>query len=281
MSKLTTNTTDLQAILDKVNALPEQESVELQEKTISPTSSSQIITPDSGYNGLSKVTVEGDADLVSDNITEGITIFNVAGSNPYEKKSTDAEVASQADLLAQAIAALEGKTAAGGGSVAPVLQNKTVTPITSSQVVTPDSGYDGLARVTVNAIPSNYEDVADETETYTDSLTELESVINSLPEAGSGGGGSSNGTCRVTVNGVDDDTVAAVFFRNGTEVLASYFEDGPEITIEVSINSMIHVVRNDYYASGEVSGEVHLSYVEEMLNNDYYIATGDGRIDYS
>lgn len=33
-----------------------------------------------------------------------------------------------------------------------ILQRKTVTPTTSVQVITPDSGYDGLEQVTVNAI---------------------------------------------------------------------------------------------------------------------------------
>lgn len=35
-------------------------------------------------------------------------------------------------------------------------QAKTVTPTTSQQIVEPDTGYDALSRVTVNAIPSEY-----------------------------------------------------------------------------------------------------------------------------
>lgn len=50
------------------------------------------------------------------------------------------------------ITALQGKAVGGDTSVE--LQEKTVTPATSSQTITPDTGYDGLSKVTVNAMPT-------------------------------------------------------------------------------------------------------------------------------
>lgn len=53
----------------------------LQAKTnIVPTTSSQTITPDSGYDGLSSVQIVGDADLVASNIKKDVTIFGVTGT---------------------------------------------------------------------------------------------------------------------------------------------------------------------------------------------------------
>jgi hypothetical protein len=140
--------------------------VKLQSKTVTPSENTQTVNPDSSYDALSSVTVEaisntyigssvtkksaatytpgtsnqsiasgqylsgaqtikGDSNLIASNIKKGVTIFNVTGS--YNEATGD-----------------------------PTLQSKTVSPSESTQTVSPDNGYDGLSKVTVNAISSTY-----------------------------------------------------------------------------------------------------------------------------
>ena len=79
---------DLSGAIDSIVLSPT-----LQEKTVTPSTSVQSITADNGYDGLSKVTVNGDADLIANNIKSGTNIFGVTGtyvdSTPIEI-STDA-----------------------------------------------------------------------------------------------------------------------------------------------------------------------------------------------
>lgn len=86
----------------------------LQSKTITPNKNDQTIKPDTGYDGLSSVIINGDNDLIASNIKSGINIFGVNGT-------------------------YSGETIK--------LQDKTII---SNGTYVADSEYDGLGSVTVN-----------------------------------------------------------------------------------------------------------------------------------
>lgn len=93
-------------------------------KTVTPTTSEQVITPSTGKNAITQVTVSAvdntiDANIIQANIRAGVTILGVEGNLAPDKPD----------------------------------QTKTVTPTTSSQTIEPDTGYE-LASVTVNAVTS-------------------------------------------------------------------------------------------------------------------------------
>lgn len=101
-------------------------SPELQTKTVAPSTSQQLIVPDTGFDGLSQVTV-----------TPAL----------LETKSVTPSTSQQVITPGSGYYGMGQVTVSGAR-----LQSKTVTPSASAQTVTADSGYLGLSQVTVNAI---------------------------------------------------------------------------------------------------------------------------------
>lgn len=168
--------------------------VKLQTKTITPTSSTQVVNPDDGYDGFSKVTVEagGGEDIPTftasiDEQTEEIVITcdwtyaECLALLDYDNPNRNASALLNAmgdwyGLTGYAYAnyiqyaccdfdnrpmlqidyASNGTITYTEPSVPISLQTKSVTPTESTQVITADSGYDGLDEVDVGAISSSY-----------------------------------------------------------------------------------------------------------------------------
>ena len=110
---------------NKINKLYVDVPISLQSKTVSPSQSIQIIGADSGYNGLSQVTIDAAA-------------LQVKTASP--------------STTSQSIVADEGYYGLQQVNIA-ALQDKNITPTVSSQLLNADSGYFGLSSVTINATP--------------------------------------------------------------------------------------------------------------------------------
>lgn len=80
MTPIELNTDALEELLSIAQNLPEPVEPIYQTKNVTPSASSQTITPDAGYDALSSVTVAGDADLVASNIKKDAEIFGVTGT---------------------------------------------------------------------------------------------------------------------------------------------------------------------------------------------------------
>lgn len=143
----------------------------LQEKTATPTESPQEITADDGYDGLGKVTVEAiPSDYVVPSGTKNITENGTHDVKNYASVSVEVET---------------------GGAADPVLQDKTVNPKFSRQIITADEGYDGLGTVTVNGMDEDYiipSGTLEITENGKHDVEEYKYVNVNVASSGGGGG---------------------------------------------------------------------------------------------
>lgn len=139
----------------------------LQSKSVTPTKSQQSVTADNGYYGLSGVTVAAipeayqdvssvtaeAGDVLANKIivdSEGNTVAGTMPNNGAVSKTLDATTGNQSYTVPTGYHN-------GSGTVSITLETKSATPSTSAQDITPTSGK-VLGKVTVGAIPSEYQD---------------------------------------------------------------------------------------------------------------------------
>ena len=138
----------------------------LQSKTATPTKKTQNITPDSGYFGLSDVTVApipenyqdvssvtaGEADVLTGKVyvkADGTVVTGTMANNGAANKTLD---------IATISYTIPKGFHNGSGTVQIVLETKSVTPTKENQTIKPTSGK-VLSEVTVAPIPDKYQDI--------------------------------------------------------------------------------------------------------------------------
>lgn len=144
----------------------------LQAKTATPTKKQQAITPDSGYYGLSGVTVNAIPEAYQDvssvtagasDVLTGKVFVTAAGVVTPGEMINNGAVDKTLDVTTIAYTIPKGYHN-GSGNVKIILETKSVTPTKSEQEITPASGK-VLSKVTVAAIPDKYQDVSGVTTT--------------------------------------------------------------------------------------------------------------------
>jgi hypothetical protein len=270
-------------------------------KTVTPTKSSQTAVA-SGVYTTGAVTVgaipsqyvdNSTVDAVESDVMNGKK-FGANGSVKTGTFSLDTELSTQDSLIAQIQTALEGKASASE----PVLQTKTVTPTTSSQSIKPDSGYDGLSNVIVNAIPSTYVEpsATKAATTYTPSTSNqtiaagtycsgiqtikgdanlkaenIKSGVNIFGITGTASGGGSNSgnidTCELRVIGAGPCNVVYITSDNSDGVCTDVsLSSAVHNNLTAVCGSYVSIIGNTMNAT---AGNIQINGVELVLQKDW------------
>ena len=172
-------------------------SYNLQSKSVTPTKQQQNITPDSGYYGLSDVTVAAIPAAYQDvssvtaaagDVLSGKVIVTPDGKVTAGTMANNGAVSKTLTAVDASYTVPQGYHS-GTGTVSIDPETKTATPTAEQQTITPSAGK-VLSSVTVDAIPAQYVDTTDATATSADILTGKtayaggEKVEGSMPNNG-------------------------------------------------------------------------------------------------
>ena len=186
---LSGNTEKINELLSKINALPEETTPSYQEKTVTPSTSAQTVTPDSGYDALSKVTVNA-----MPTATQATPSIEVSSGGLITAKATQ----SAGYVAAGTKSATKQLTVQAAQTITPGTADKTIASgryLTGTQTIKGDS----------NLVAGNIK-----------SGVSIFGVAGSYEGSGGGSGGSVE-TCTVIVNfaSIYGQVIAATTYVDG------------------------------------------------------------------
>lgn len=203
----------------------------LQSRNVTPTKLQQNVTPDSGYYGISDVTVAPIPEIYQD-----VSSVTTAAGDVLVGKifvTADGEVVTGTMTNVGAVTKTLDVTTItytipkgyhnGSGKVSITLETKSVTPTKAQQTITPTTGK-VISSVVVAAIPDEYITTTDATALAGHILAEKTAYVNGNKLEGTM---PNNGTIAATIDGltVDSYSVPAGYTAGGTVSLTSDIEE--------------------------------------------------------
>ncbi len=203
----------------------------LQSKTVTPTKNQQNITPDSGFYGLSDVTVGAipeayqnvsSVDAVAADVLANKVIVTADGTVTTGTMPNNGAVSKTLDTTTTSYTVPKGYHS-GSGKVSIVTETKSATPTKSAQTISATSGK-VLSSVSVAAIPDNYIDTTDATASAAQILAGKTAYVKTVKVEGTM---ANNGAINKSIDGLTTTsaTIPAGYTSGGTVSLTSAIED--------------------------------------------------------
>ena len=203
----------------------------LQSKTVAPTKAQQAVTPDSGYYGLSDVTVSAIPDAYQDVSSVTATAADTLTGKVFVTSDGTVTTGTMANNGA-VTKALDAATTSytipkgyhsGAGKVSVTVETKEVTPTKAAQDIVPSTGK-LLSKVSVAAIPAVYVDTSDADAVAANILDSKTAYVNGAKVVGTM---PNNGSVSASMDGLTTTsvTISAGYTSGGTVSLTSDIED--------------------------------------------------------